>query len=234
MKILVIAHDSRVTGGANRSLFMILKGLKNKYNAEIEVLVPYRKGKLNEELESIGIKWHYFFPYFGVISSIRKDGKDILRILKVYCGYVIEILLSVIAARKFKNSNFDIVYTNTRMPIVGAKIAKKIKIPHVCHVREFGAAITLWGFWGYKQLYKQCDKIICISNALHKKFDSEVKDKENKVITIHNGIESPMGLKYNLNKNKDTFDLILVGRIVPDKGHEDAIKAMKILVEKRL
>lgn len=231
MKILIVAHESNFTGGANRSLMMVIEGLKNKYNAEIEVLLPSNKGDFNKKLDEVKIKWYYIFPYFGVVSSVRNDGKDILRYMKVYIGYVIEHILSIIASNKFKNNNYDIVYTNTRLPIVGAKIAKRLNIPHVVHVREFGAEKPLWGFWNYKEIYKMSTYIICISNALKDNFAKYVPT--DKLVTIHNGIDSPLNLKCtSKNNNKKTFDLIITGRIVPDKGQDEAILAVNKLVKK--
>lgn len=231
MKILVVAHESNFTGGANRSLMMVIEKLKEKYNAEIEVLLPSKNGDFNRKLDEIGVKWYYIFPYFGVMSSIRNDGKDILRYSKVYIGYIIEHILSIVASKKLKKNNYDIVYTNTRLPIVGAKIAKRLHIPHVIHVREFGAEKPLWGFWRYKDIYKMSTNIICISNALKDKFSEYVPT--DKLVTIHNGIDSPLNLKCDFEKkNKKTFDLILTGRIVPDKGQDEAILAVNKLIKK--
>lgn len=230
MKILAVAHETGFTGGANRSFIMVLEKLKKDYNYDIEVLVPKKNGEFIEKLDELGIKWHYIFPYFGSMSSIRNDGKDILRFGKAYIGYFIECFIACIAKLKFKNEKFDCVYTNTRLPAVGALIAKKIKVPHVIHVREFGAEKPLWGFWGYEKVYKLSSKIICISDALLNKFSQYVST--DKLISIHNGIDSPLGLEKSFNVNKDTLDLILTGRIVPDKGQDEAIEAMKILNNK--
>ncbi len=231
MKILVVAHESNFTGGANRSLMMVIERLIKNYNVEVEVLLPNNKGEFNNKLDELGIKWHYYFPYFGVISSIRNDGKDLLRILKVYVGYFIEHFLSIYAAKKLRKEGYDLVYTNTRLPIVGAKIAKRLHIPHIVHVREFGAEKPLWGFWRYKDIYRMSTSIICISEALKNKFSEYVPT--DKLITIHNGIDSPLNLKCDFEKkNKKTFDLILTGRIVPDKGQDEAILAINKLVKK--
>ena len=139
MKILICAHDATITGGANRSLLMIIDRLLDTYGVQnIEVIVPRKHGSFNDALTERGIKW-YGSLYFGVTSSIRNDGKDWMRISKVYGGYVLESILSVFFARKLKGKKYDLVYTNTRGPVLGAKIAKKLHIPHVVHVREFGA-----------------------------------------------------------------------------------------------
>lgn len=232
MKILICAHDATITGGANRSLLMLIDGLIEDYGVEqIEVLVPRRKGTFIDELNKRKIKW-YGSLYFGVTSSIRKDGKDWMRISKVYGGYVLESILSIYYAWKFRKKKYDLVYTNTRGPIVGAKIAKKLNLPHIVHVREFGAEKPLFGFWGYKKIYKMSNKIILISKALYDEYSYYVK--EDKLVAIPNGIDSPLGLPFHVHKDKadKEYNLLLTGRLVPDKGHKDAIMAMKILKDR--
>lgn len=229
MKILIVAHEANFTGGANRSLMMVIERLINQYRVEVEVLLPSKNGEFNKKLDLLGIKWYYFGPYFGVMSAIRNDGKDLLRHLKVYVGYINEHILGKIIANKLKSRGYDLVYTNTRLPIVGAKIAKNLKIPHICHVREFGGEKPLWGFWRYKDIYKMSAKIICISDALANKFKEYVPS--DKIVTIHNGIADQIGLPFrDFDNKKNTFDLILTGRIVPDKGQDEAIKAMSKIV----
>ena len=227
MKILICAHDATITGGANRSLLMIIDRLLDTYGVQnIEVIVPRKHGSFNDALTERGIKW-YGSLYFGVTSSIRNDGKDWMRISKVYGGYVLESILSAFFARKLKGKKYDLVYTNTRGPILGAKIAKKLHIPHVVHVREFGAEKPLWGFWGYEKMYQMSDKIILISQALYNEYAQHVP--KDKLVAIPNGIDSPLGLPFHVHRDKTQFNMVLTGRLVPDKGHADAILALKEL-----
>jgi glycosyltransferase involved in cell wall biosynthesis len=209
---------------------MIIDVLRENYGIkDIEVLVPRKHGSFIDALNDRNIKW-YGSLYFGVTSSIRNDGKDWLRILKVYGGYVLETVLSWYYALKFRHSNFDLVYTNTRGPILGAKIAKKLHNPHIIHVREFGAEKSLFGFWGYKKMYNMSDRLIFISNALKDEYARYVP--EDKLVVIPNGINSPLGLPFHVHKGESSFNLLLTGRLVPDKGHRDAILAMAIIKNK--
>lgn len=227
MKILICAHDATITGGANRSLLMIIDGLLGTYGIEnIEVIVPRPYGSFNDALTERGIKW-YGSLYFGVTSSIRKDGKDWMRISKVYGGFLLESFLSIVFAIKLRRRGYDFVYTNTRGPVLGAKIAKLLKIPHIIHVREFGAEVPLWGFWGYKKMYKMSEKIILISQALYDEYVSHVP--KDKLVAIPNGIDSPLGLPFHAHRDCSQFNMVLTGRIVPDKGHRDAILALREL-----
>ena len=49
MKILVLTHRSNFSGGANRSLLAVLKGLRDKGH-QIDVILPKETGELNDAL----------------------------------------------------------------------------------------------------------------------------------------------------------------------------------------
>lgn len=227
MKILVCAHDANITGGANRSLLMVIDGLISR-NVEVEVLLPNKKGEMNVELDKRHIKW-FSCTYYGVTSSIRKDGQDWKRIGKVYVGYYLELFQARKMLSVLKERSYDLVYTNTRGPIIGAKIAQHLGIPHVIHVREFGAEKPLFGFWNYKKIEKLSDRIILISNALYEEYAKHISTE--KLIAIPNGIDSPLNLMFPKKRDDGEFHMLLTGRLVPDKGQIEAIKATKILID---
>jgi len=229
MKILVVTHDSNFSGGANRSLYMVLKRLKNTYHVECDVLLPKKHGELNKKLEELEIPY-FSVPYFGVVSGIRNDGKDLLRKAKVSVGYYIEKYWSRYLFNRLKAKKYDLVYTNTRLPILGALLAEKLRIPHVIHVREFLTEEPLLGKWGYEQVYQRSNRVILISEALKEKYEQYVPSE--KLMTIHNGIDSPLNLKPAFEKTKtdEPYHIIITGRLVPDKGQLDAIKAIEKIV----
>lgn len=98
------------------------------------------------------------------------------------------------------------------------------------HVREFGAEKPLFGFWGYEKMHRMSDRIILISQALYDEYSKSVPN--NKLIAIPNGINSPLGLPFHVHSDPKHFNILLTGRLVPDKGHKDAILAMKILKDR--
>jgi len=230
MKILVVVHDSNFSGGANRSLCTILKGLKNSYKVECEVLTPRKSGKLNEKLDELKIP-HFSVPYFGAVSNIRDDGKDFLRKAKVVFGYYIEKFWSVYLSSKLKSSKYDLIYTNTRLPIIGALLAERLSIPHITHVREFLSEKPLFGKWGYEEVYKLSNRVILISEALKQRYEEYVSSK--KLIVIYNGVDSPLNLQPAFERMRygHAYHVAITGRLMPDKGQLDAIRAIEMLVE---
>lgn len=232
MKILVVAHGVGLLGGANRSLYTVLKGLKEAYGVECEVLLPKKNSKLGQMFDEIGIT-HFSASYFGVTSALREDGKNVLRRAKVIGGYYIEKFWAMYLANKLKTKNYDLIYTNTRTPIIGAFIAEKLKLPHVVHVREFCGKQPLFGKWGYDQMDRRTNRIILICNDLKQIYKKHMSSE--KLITIHNGIDSPLNLipAFSKVKDDDTYHIILTGRIVPAKAQLDAVKAVAKLVEEK-
>lgn len=231
MKILVVTHDANFSGGANRSLFANIKYLKDTYNIEFTVLVPSKRGELNKKLDEISVPWIYA-KYFGVISGLRHDGKDWIRRCKVYFGYYIEKIQGKRIARIIKDQNFDIIYTNTRLPMIGANIARLLHIPHVIHVRELGTVQPLWGKWDFKQIYKNSNKIILISEALRTQFVENVPD--DKLFVTYNGIQYD-SVEYRDNLlNREDVHIIITGRLVPDKAQKEAIRAVAKINKEKL
>ena len=92
MKILFIAHNSLLSGGANRSLLMVLKQLRLQYGVECNVVVPQKKGALIDALKSEEIRYIVAVPYYGVISGFYHDGRDWLRCIKVWIGGILKVI----------------------------------------------------------------------------------------------------------------------------------------------
>lgn len=229
MKVLVVTHDGNFSGGANRSLFANIKYLQETYDVEFLVLIPTSKGVLNKKLDEITVPW-ISLKYFGVVSGLRHDGKDILRRFKVFLGYYIERFQSKRLEKMIVNEGIDIVYTNTRLPMIGSNVADALKLPHVIHVREFGTVEPLWGKWNFEALNKHSNKIIVISNALKGQFlENHVPD--GKLFVSHNGIKYDSTPFITNQLDKDEYHMILTARLVPDKGHKDAIYAVDKIVK---
>lgn len=75
MKILFIAHNSLLSGGANRSLLMVLKQLRLQYGVECNVVVPQKKGALIDALKSEKFDISLLFLIMGLsLDFITMEG----------------------------------------------------------------------------------------------------------------------------------------------------------------
>lgn len=107
----------------------------------------------------------------------------------------------------------------------------KGKYYYHCH-NEFS------GLYGCERIIKETKKFICVSNYIAKKVQEYLKIESNKCAVLRNGInqnkftqrlsqgeKEKLRRKYNIKKN-DTV-LLFTGRIVPEKGVLELLKALK-------
>jgi len=222
LNILFITHYSALYG-ANRSLLLLLQGLKKK-NISPFVLIP-KDGLIVKELERLDIPYFKFrfWSWMGVNSNfffIKSVSRFLLNILGL------PILLSKI--RKFKPS---IIYTNSSTIPVGIYLSLLLKLPHIWHIRELGKLdYNLEYDFGkkyFEYFMRKSAAIICISEFVR---ENLFKDKWNNVSVINNAVFSEDEFN-NLNSieafdKKDTFTFLIMSVIHPSKGIQDAIEAL--------
>ena len=225
MKVLFVAHSAELSGGANRSLLSVMKGLRDQWGIMPSVLVPAAGGELQEvcNKEKIPV---FAGKYHTCCTVFRREAKDILR-----CGKLIAApMLDWCCAKKLNSElpqDFDLIYTNERMIVVGAYLASMRKIPHIWHVRSFaGENATYYPPFYYRLMNRLAQRIVLISEALRNTFAERMDSK--KLRMIHNGVE--LG-KYSIDAKipHEKCRLLLTGRIVPPKGQLEAIQALEIL-----
>ncbi len=224
MNILVFTPYSSMVGGANRSLLMVLDGLKNRYGHKILAVVP-AKGVFSGALDKIGIDW-ITAPIHEVSRVHGKGIKSILRLLKQNVIASKDRKASKVLASTL-NEKFDIVYINDNSAYMGGYTAKCLGIPYVWHFRTLlkpGAMCVC----GVKQLFAECSKIIAISDGMKNLIVADPFMPKDKVVRIHNGIPVDNAEKSRQSREKG-FHFVQCGRITADKGHNDSIKALGIL-----
>lgn len=225
MKILVFSYSGSMTGGANRSLLMVLDVLKEKYHHEILVVVP-QEGQLCKELNEIGISW--LLLKFNQISGIKDlRGMNSLR----WVRNNIYALMDQITARKFaksiRNVGFDVIYINDVTAYIGAFVGLILKIPFVWHFRSLvqpGERYII----GAKGLFGRCNQIIAISYGMKSLLIQNKYMPKNKITMIHNGLPLENASR-SIQTRINGMHFVECGRIAPEKGHADAIKALGIL-----
>ena len=130
MRILFFSHEKSY-GGASRALVTLIKDLKDEH--EIYVVVPFKDAKITLELQKLNVNViSCFYSWYQVPVNISKLKKV------MYKGaYFVNNLSFHYLVNKIKKLNIDIIHSNTSVIDIGARVAKKLKIPHVWHFREF-------------------------------------------------------------------------------------------------
>lgn len=224
-RILFFAHDSGLYG-ASLSLLTLLENISSDKSFEILVFLPYR-GLLEERLNSLQIEYKIVgFPkcVSKKTNSFKYKIKKALNYYRKQTKILPEILSIAISF------NPDLIYTNTSAISIGFLIAKRLGIPHIWHIREYGDYDYDYDYLPYrrkvKKLVNKSDKVIFVSKLLQRHWGCS--EKENCTV-IYNGVD--IGSTKLPLISCSYFKFGLLGSIMPNKGQDIAIKAFYSLLK---
>ncbi len=243
MKVAFITQYTELYG-ANRSLLNLIDGLKLK--GVIPYVITPSEGKITDALKIRDVKFAVIPIKCWVDSNrFKKNSTNINNLYQVaaYYRHAIKRLywnLRVIPffTNQLKEWNVDIIYTNSLVIPTGALVARRLKLPHIWHMREFiDIDYNLHYDWGkpiFNYLVSQADAKIAISHAIHSHFCKEIST--NQMHVVYNGIASTEEFQrlYELGNssinNEKEYTFALVGLIHHNKGQEIAIRALSLLI----
>lgn len=235
MKILFISHENSLSG-ANKSMFSIINEL-HKTN-DIDVLVNKKDGTLSKKLQEFQNVGIIYAKYAWCVAHNRsKFIKRSYRYVVDGLGYYSKQRLNSNLINEIKDSNYDLIYTNTSTVDIGFKLSKVLKVPHIWHIREFGDLD--FGFKKlhpqnyYSRMYRESSGVIFISEALKKHYEKLTPLINSKVIYNGFDIASLKGMVTDQpNYQNKSINISIVGQVSQGKGQDQAIKACKILKDK--
>lgn len=227
MKILAFAQYGSLSGGSNRSFLMVLKHLKEKYGHDIRVVLP-EKGALSYELEKIKIEYD-IIPIHEIAGVDDYSIKNIYRFLRYKFWSKLDKKSAKNYVKNNPNIKCDVIYINDTNTYLGCFIAELLNVPYVWHFRSYVNPKAHY-IKESKEVFKNCSKIIAISNGMKNILNENPIIPKNKISMIYNGIplNKDNSVSDQLNDNNE-MHFLQCGRITEDKGHKDAIFALKIL-----
>ena len=200
IRVLFVSYTAHLSGPTN-SLLLLIQHLRRRY--KIAVLLP-GQGLFSEALASAQI------PFFSFPHLAKWSIPAIFRLIK--------------------REQVDLVYGDTtlgssRNALIAAKVAR---VPFICHVR----AIADGRPWHRSAFLNLADAVIAVSHACSGSLRGRVFVKRAQV--VHNGIEiagpdaNAASLRSRLRREfgitNERSVLINVGRIIPMKGQEYAVR----------
>lgn len=216
-RILVLAHEQYLNG-ASHSLITILEELQDKF--EFFVIVP-DFGLMVDELTRIGVNYKILnLPRCGYFnySSFQNHIKEIILYYKRKT--IAEKKIHLIA----QNFLPDLVYTNTSVLSLGYDLSKKIKKPHIWHVREYGNRGLNISYIPCRSLIiskiRKSNVSIFTTNLLKEHW---LGQKSNNFRIIYNGVLDHKDVFFK-EKNNETITIGIVGIIMPLKKQDFAIQ----------
>lgn len=234
MNILFFANESRM-GGANLSLLGILDEMGGKHNTL--VVVPIKEGYMVDELRKRKIPVYYRHSFWWMLAPENTSAKTFLKkiVYKVLClnNYFCAWSLKKVV----KEQKIEIIHTNSSVLNTGGILAAMTGLPHVWHIREFGQEdFGFFPVWKYDKICRfidrNSDKVIAISQAIGRKFENLVSP--DKLEVVYNGVSDVNQFdKSGINKKWNKIEFLIGGRVSPEKGQDEAIKAIALLIKKK-
>ncbi|MBO5382227.1 MAG: glycosyltransferase [Bacteroides sp.] len=227
MKVLYILSGPSIYDGSSKSFLNLIRGLRKENNIEIFVVCPSRKGMyellVKEGFNAVGLK--YAFSTKPDFSSIKSKLYFIPKLLRRFLFNNFSQCVLYLYCKKYKP---DIIHTNTTAVSIGYFVAKKLGIPHIWHIREYGDldfGMNMRKINSY--LINVNNYTISITEDIAK--HRGVYRKQGNVV-IYNGIYNTEDAIYI--EKKDNYYLY-AGRIQETKGLKELVQAFILFLKSR-
>lgn len=220
MRILFISNYSELYG-ANRSMLTVMEYLHKKSYDIMLILPSY--GQICNDLKMKGIPYKVW-PMFTQLFYYKKS----IKYLALPFFVILTFLKLPFLVKFVRRFNPDLIYSNTAAEMIGIKIAKRIGVKHISHIREFmdldHGAIFLFGNNKKKEYINQSNGVIYVSKSVakHVNLDEPLEDWQT---IIYNGIQIPNYIFEN-KAIKAELNLGIVGIFDPEKGQKKAVELM--------
>ncbi|MCQ2318701.1 MAG: glycosyltransferase family 4 protein [Bacteroidales bacterium] len=230
MKVVYVLSSTNSFGGATKSFYLMVKRLIS--NGIEPVIVVPDNNDFCLTLRKEGIRT----IVLNFRSAIYPPAKNIREILLFVPKLIAKTVLNKIAAGKLckeaKTFGAELIHTNVSVVDIGMKAARKLGIPHVTHIREYGDKDFNMHVFPSKSIYfrnfsTEKSYTICITKDVSKYYHLE-NQKNSKV--IYDGVLHKSDVIKG-NKKDDYF--LFAGRLEEAKGISDLMKAYAKLCETR-
>lgn len=226
MKILYILHDPNMHG-STISFINMLKGLVEK-GIDATVVVPDDIQPSHLFIEEMDLCHVRVISSYLIQSkynpTVKQECNRVKNKIFFYRQkyYSYKLLVDII-----KKEKPDIVHTNVGVIHEGMWAARRCRIPHVFHIREYQDKDFGWYIFPSKFFFSHIilplsTKNIFISKDLCKNFSQH--NKKNSIV-IYNGIYSRKVILPSVKKERY---FLCASRISPEKGLDDVIDCFSV------
>jgi glycosyltransferase involved in cell wall biosynthesis len=219
IRLMLVTHDLAV-GGLQQVVVNLCKFI-DKQRFEVSVLCLRDLGEFVQEVEKEGVR--------VLAISQKKNGTDYLSFLKV--------------AQVFNQEKIEVIHTHNTQPLIDGTIASFLSlnvktIVHTDHGRSFPdkKRYMLAEWIASHFVYK----IVGVSDATSENLINYEKIPKNKILTLHNGIDTSrydVSVDKNVKLNALGIDRIgpiigVIARLSKEKGIDYLLEAMPIILKR--
>lgn len=218
MNILYILSGTPMEGGATKSFLTMMQAVINAGH-NVAVVCPDSEGAA-QYLKDRNIQT-LIVPYrFGAWPFLRNAKDACLLLPRLLHNYYINKNAHKVINRYAQDFKADLIHDNTSVTDSGYYAAKRLGIPHVTHIREYGDKdFHIHCFNLKKRLTAPDSYKIAITRDIA---DYRGLSNDPKAEVIYNGIIKESQINYNPDKKPYFF---YAGRIESAKGVDDLIEA---------
>ncbi|QNQ82768.1 glycosyltransferase family 4 protein [Lactobacillus sp. PV012] len=230
MKTILYLHAGAEMYGADKILLELTTGLdKSKFRP---VVILPSDGILKQKLEEAGILVHVI--NYPILRRKYFKPKGIVDYISNYKNKSDEIVTWL----KKENIKVDILHINTLAVLEGIRLKKKLHVPLYWHIHEIITHPQVVNRFLCYCVNRYADKAIVVSGPVKEHL---VKNgvSANKVVVIHNGIDSNI-FSPNVNSDylykewnipKNAIKVGMIGRVNAWKGQNDFLEALAPLLD---
>ncbi len=227
-RVLFVSPSGSLAGGASRSLVDLLEALVDDGRLDVVLAVPER-GPMSERAERAGIPV-VLVPRAPWLSRAFRgtSPSDLLRRARFAARIV---RASSTLRHVIGGVGADVVVTNTVDGPAAALAARRARRPHIWWVREFGEADSRKRFLlgeraSFHIVGRTSVRVVAVSAAVADHVQRFVD--ADRVVVIRPAIEVAPGPALVAPRAGEPLRLLLLGRVVPAKGHDVALDAVHL------
>ena len=226
LKVLIVTHYGELYG-ANRSMLDLIDGTVGRVSPY--VVMP-RKGRLVEALRVRSVE-HTVIPFRP--WYYEKSSHSLLDASRKCRGWLAHHVVNQMRERVAGSlpRPFDLVYTNSSMTDFGARLAHRLNLPHVWHLREFGGPDYgidfVTGFRHATRKIKGAEAVVANSDAVRSYFFGDQPG----IMVIPNGVVRSSSFEAAGRSYPRRFVFLVAGVVQEQKGQREAVRALALLRE---
>lgn len=223
-RIVYVLNSTYALGGASKSFLAMVGGLRKKGVCPI-VVAPDREG-IYADLIQMGIEVVVMTYRINTYPHLHTPRDFVLFIPRLVArrfvnGLAVKKLFAIFSGREI-----CLVHTNVSVVDIGFRLSRKLRVPHLYHIREYGdldfreSYYPSWNTF-HKMLHAPGSYVACVTKGIL--FHHGLQDCGTKARVVYNGVAD--GIPSFPETTDGGAYFLYAGRVEPAKGLDLLLEA---------